>query len=223
MSALGGLRDRAELVRRLLLTGAALVIFRAGSHIPLPGIDTQALAKLGPAREEVIGRISIFALGIIPFITVLILMELIKVVAPRLRQWEHAQAHNRDKLGRIVVALALLAAAGQAFGLSLALEDVHGLVGEPGVAFRVACIATLVGGVALAIWLADQITHNGLGSGVWLLLIAPALADSSRTRLPISRHGKPSFPPESYSLPALWRCSCLRRSSAFSGPAAVRR
>ncbi len=180
MSALGGLQDRAELAKRLFLTAVALVVFRAGGHIPLPGLDTHALAKLGPMGGDVIGRLSIFALGVTPLVTVLILMELLKVLAPRVRRWEHASARNQDLLSRVVVALALIAAAAQAFGLAAALEDVKGLVDEPDIPFRLVCVATLVTGAAITIWLADQITRNGLGSGVWLLLITPALAELPR-------------------------------------------
>jgi SecY len=174
MSTLGGLQDRAELMRRLAFTAVALVIYRLGAHIPLPGLDPQVLSRLDSA---VVGRISILTIGITPLVTVLILMELIKVLAPRCRQWERADKRNRDKLDRIVLFLALLVAAAQALGLAAAFEGVSGLVDERGVPFELICAATLVGGTAIVIWLADQITRQGLGSGVWLLFVTPILAD----------------------------------------------
>ncbi len=179
MLNLGGVRDSAEFNKRLGVTAALFVAYRLGTYIPLPGIDAEALSRLsGPSLE----RISILALGVTPFMTILILAELLKVVAPPVRRWEQADLRNRDKLNRIVVGLSLLAAAAQASGLALALEDVGHLVEEPGTPFRLTTVATLVGGAAIAIWLANQITRHGLGSGVWLLLVAPWIAkDLSHT------------------------------------------
>jgi SecY len=173
MSALGSVRDGAELSRRLGVTVLALVAFRLGTQLPLPGIDIAALPQLGGPAVE---RISIFALGIMPFVTVLILAELVKVFVPRVVRWEQAQERNRHRLGSIVIGLSLLAAAIQAAGLVLAMEDARGLVATPGTTFRLVAIATLVGSTAVVIWLADQITRNGLGSGVWLLVLTPWLA-----------------------------------------------
>jgi SecY len=174
MLDLGGVRDRTGFARSLAVTAAALVAYRLGMHIPLPGFSAKALQQVNGATLE---RISILALGITPFVTILIFAELLKVIAPGVRRWEQAEAHNRIKLNRIVIGLSLLAAAAQASGLALALEDVTHLVDEPGTSFRLTCIATLVGGTAVVIWLADLITRHGLGSGTWLLLVAPWLAD----------------------------------------------
>ena len=172
MVNLGGVRDSADFTRRLGITAALLIVYRLGTFIPLPGIDPEALARLGGVAE----RISIFALGITPFVTIVVLAELLKVVAPRVRRWELAEPRNRDTLNRIVVGLALLASAAQALGLSHALEDVKNLVDEPGTPFRLTCIVTLVAGTATVIWLADQITRHGLGSGVWVLLATAWIA-----------------------------------------------
>jgi len=174
MLDLGGVRDRAELSRRLAVTAAFLIVYRLGLQIPLPGIDPQALSQISGTALQ---RVSIFALGITPFITVLILTELVKVLMPRLRRWEHSDPRNRDKLNRMVVGLSLLATAAQAAGLVLALEDVSGLVEAPGTAFRLVSIATLVASTAFVIWLADQITRHGIGSGAWLILVTPWIAD----------------------------------------------
>jgi SecY len=174
MLDLGGVRDQAEFTRRLAITAALLVAYRLGLQIPMPGIDPEALSHISGAALQ---RISVLALGITPFVTILVLAELLKVIAPGVRRWEHAGPHNRDKLNRIVVGLSLLAAAAQASGLVLALEDVRGLVEEPGTPFRLTSIATFVAGTALVIWIADQITHHGLGSGVWLLLVTVWLAE----------------------------------------------
>jgi preprotein translocase subunit SecY len=174
MLNLGGVRNEAEFMRRVAVTAAALIVYRLGTQIPLPGIRSEALAQLSGTAVE---RTSILALGIAPFVTVLILAELLKVVAPRVRRWERAESSNRDRLNSIIVGLSLLAAAAQASGLALALENVKTLIDEPGTAFRLTCVATMVGGSAVVIWLADQITRFGLGSGVWLLLVTPWVAD----------------------------------------------
>jgi len=176
MLDLGGVRDRAELSRRLAVTAAALIVYRVGTQVPMPGLDPQTLSQFAGVAG-VMKRISIFALGVTPLLTVVILAELAKVIVPRLRQWERADPNNRDKLNRIVLLLAFLVAAAQAFGIAVGLENVRGLVDEPGAGFRLTCVATLVAGTMATIWLADQITRHGLGSGLWLVLVTPMLAD----------------------------------------------
>lgn len=167
---LGSVRDYDELVRRLLVTAAVLIVYRLGSQLPLPGIAQDVLSQSRSTARE---YVSILALGISPYITVLIFVELLKVFIPALRRWELAKPGHQAKLGRITLALALMAAAAQASGLVLALEDHSGLVAEPGTSFRLTSIVILVAGTALVVWLADQITRHGLGSGVWILLVAP--------------------------------------------------
>jgi preprotein translocase subunit SecY len=174
MLELARARDLPELGRRLAVTAIALVVYSLGTRVPLPGLHPEALAQLGMANGA-LHRLSLFALGIGPLVTVLILVELAKIIAPRLRAWEQSDPAHRVRLNRIVVRLGLIAAAAQASGLALALENVGGLVAEPGTPFRLTCIATLVAGTALVIWLADQITRHGIGSGVWLLFMAPLL------------------------------------------------
>jgi len=176
MLDLGGLRDRAEFTRRLAVTAAALLVYRIGIQIPVPGLDPQVFSQFAGATTAMT-RISIFALGVTPLLTVVILAELAKVLMPRLREWERADPHNGERLNRIILLLAFLTAAAQAFGIAVALENVAGLVAEPTAGFRVTCVATILAGAMATIWLADQITRHGLGSGLWLLLITPMLAD----------------------------------------------
>jgi SecY len=174
MLDLGGVHDRADFNRRLAVTAIALIVYRLGAQIPLPGVNLEALAKLDGLALE---RVSILALGVNPLVTVLILAELVKVLVPACRRWERADPRNRDQLNRIVLSLGLLATAAQASGLAIALEGVTGLVDAPGTGFRLPTVATLVAGTAIAMWLADQITRRGIGSGVWLLFLTPTLAD----------------------------------------------
>jgi preprotein translocase subunit SecY len=187
------LRDRGDFTRRLAITAVALIVYRLGTHIPLPGLDSHALALLYGSDGTAVERISIVALGIYPLVSVLILAELAKFLVQPLRRWERADVRNRDNLNRWIVLLAIGAAVVQATGYAGALEGVTQLVAEPGVPFRVACAGTIVAGTAFVIWLADQITRHGIGSGVWLLFVVPTLADLPKgiwALLEVSRQGQ---------------------------------
>jgi hypothetical protein len=190
---LGALRDRGDFVRRLAVTAVALIVYRLGAHIPLPGLDPHSLSLLYGSDGRAIERISILALGVYPLVSALILAELAKLLVPPLRRWERSDLRNRDNLNGWIVLLAVGFAIMQGAGIARALESVQTLVAEPGVSFRAVCMVTLVAGAAFAIWLADQITRYGLGSGVWLLFVVPTLADlPSRTwaLLEVSRTGQ---------------------------------
>jgi len=163
--------------RRLAVTAAAIIVYRLGSYLPLPGLAPERLAELLQSGGSAVGRISIFALGIMPLLTVLILAELVKTFFPSLRRREHASADNRDQLRHMVIGLALLLASAQGAGLAVALEGVSGFVQEPGTYFRVVCTTTIVAGAALVIALSAVIDRAGLGMGVWLLFLAPTLAE----------------------------------------------
>jgi preprotein translocase subunit SecY len=167
-------RSRADLTRRLLVTAAAVLTYRACTHVPLPGFDPQVLAHI---EGMTVARVSIVALGVTPFISALTLVELAKVVVPQLRRWERSNPANRATLDRVVLLIALAAATAQAAGVALALEGITGLVEDPGVPFRLTCVASLVAGAAIVIWLANQISLRGIGSGAWLLFVIPVLAD----------------------------------------------
>jgi hypothetical protein len=167
-------RSRADLTQRLLVTAAAVFTYCAGTHVPLPGLNPQVLTQI---EGMTVARISIFALGVTPFISALTLVEFAKVVVPQLRRWERSKPANRATLDRVVLVIAVLAAAAQATGIAIALDGITGLVDEPGVPFRLSCVATTVAGAAIVIWLANKISLRGIGSGAWLLFLAPLLAD----------------------------------------------
>lgn len=168
--------DRA-FYQRLAVTAAVLAAYRVGCHLPVPGLASDTVAGLIGPGGAAVARLSIFALGIMPLLSVLIFAELLKTIAPDIRRWEHASPRNRDRFRYALVGLALLVAAVQGAGVAGALEDVSGLVLEPGSYFRLVCTATLVAGAALVIALAGVIDRAGLGSGLWLLFLAPALAE----------------------------------------------
>jgi preprotein translocase subunit SecY len=163
--------------RRLAVTAAALAAYRLGALLPVPGLVPETVAAVLEPGDLTVRSLSIFALGIMPLLTVLILAELGKIVAPAVRRWEHASPRNRDSIRHVVICLALLMAAVQGAGLAVALEGVSGLVLEPGTYFRIACTMTMVAGAALVIALAGVIDRAGLGSGLWLIFLAPTLAE----------------------------------------------
>ena len=166
---------------RLGLTLLVLLAYRVGCHLPLPGLDTQKIGLLYEGGGAATARVSVFALGIMPLIGALILLELAKLAAPELRTWERATPRNQRRYGYVAVGLALLMTLAQSAGIASALEQVTALVPEPGTAFRAVTIATLMAGAALVMAFANIIDRAGLGNGVWILFLAPALAELPRT------------------------------------------
>jgi preprotein translocase subunit SecY len=166
---------------RLGVTLLVLLAYRIGCYLPLPGLDAAKFGLLAEGGVSATARVSVLALGIMPLISALILLEIVKLAAPELRAWERATPRNQRLYGYVAVGLALILALVQSGGIASALEQVTALVPEPGTAFRVTAIATLVAGAALAMAFANIIDRAGLGSGVWIMFLAPALAELPRT------------------------------------------
>lgn len=162
---------------RFAVTATALIAYRLGCHLPVPGLAPEAVTEVFRVGGAAVGRFSIFALGITPLLSVLIIAEALKIVTPAVRHWENASPRNRNRFQLAVIGLALFMAALQGAGIAGGLEDISGLVPEPATYFRIACIATLVAGAALVIALAAVIDRAGLGSGLWLIFLAPTLAE----------------------------------------------
>ncbi|MBR1190026.1 preprotein translocase subunit SecY [Bradyrhizobium sp. AUGA SZCCT0160] len=160
---------KSELPRRIAITIGALLTFRLGSHIPLAGLSPQMQAGL-LLSSHAAARISVFALFIIPYLSVAIVMQLVAVVWGRLSALERSGEAGRRKIARFTLILTLLLAAFQAFGVASGLQDVPGLVTEPGGWFLLSATATMVGGVFFLVWLSEQITRHGIGNGLALLL-----------------------------------------------------
>lgn len=166
----------AELWLRISVTLSALVAYRAGTYVPLPGLNADTLGHLYGGEmlvKSVTERISIFSLGLMPLFSVLIVVEVAKLIFPGFRQWESA---NERKARAVLSLVALCLAALQASGIASAMEGVTHLVDAPGFAFRTGTVGTLVAGTAFLMWLADVITRHGLGSGFWILLATPVVA-----------------------------------------------
>ena len=181
---LGKTGKYGDLKKRLFFLLAALVVFRIGAHIPTPGIDPTVLSDLFRSNQGgilgllnmfsggALARFSIFALGIMPYISASIIMQLMTAVMPQLEQLrKEGQAGQRviTKYTRYgTVALATF----QATMISLGLEQQPGLVLEPGLLFRFTTVATLVTGTMFLMWLGEQITERGLGNGISIIIFA---------------------------------------------------
>jgi preprotein translocase subunit SecY len=166
----------------------ALIVFRLGTHIPVPGINPEVLADLFRQNEGgilglfnmfsggALSRFSIFALGIMPYISAAIIMQLMSVVVPSLEAIKKEGESGRRKITQYTrygtVFLALI----QAIGISVALEAQPGLVIDPGMLFRVTTVVTLVTGTMFVMWLGEQITERGIGNGISLIIFAGIVA-----------------------------------------------
>jgi preprotein translocase subunit SecY len=173
-----------DLKRRLLFLLGALIVFRVGSFIPVPGIDQLELARVfGSQRGGILdmfnmfsggalSRFSIFALGIMPYISASIIMQLMTVVSPTLEALKKEGEAGRRKITQYTrygtAGLALF----QGMAIAVALESQPGLVVEPGFMFRMTAMLTLVTGTMFLMWLGEQITERGIGNGISLIIFA---------------------------------------------------
>ena len=179
----------SELGRRIAFTLGALLVYRIGSYIPLPGIDPSVWSQFfGANANGILGlfnlssgggihRLAVFALGIMPCITAAMLLQLMMFVSPKLRALRYGGVVGRDRLVRYTFVLTVLLAVFQAYGIAKALEGVGGLVREPGLLFQLATTATLTAGTLFLVWLGDQITSRGVGNGIALLLTLGIIMD----------------------------------------------
>lgn len=182
-----------ELKRRIIATLALLAVYRIGVHIPTPGIDGTVLAGIFErARGTLLGffdmfagggleRLSVFALGIMPYISASIILQLLTVVVPTLERLSKEGEAGRRKItqytryGTVIISLI------QGFGISIGLEQMRGAGGElvvynPGWSFRLMTMITLTGGTSFIMWLGEQITEKGIGNGISLIIFAGIVA-----------------------------------------------
>ncbi len=162
-----------QLARRIFLTVGVLLAYRLGCQIPVRGLDGETLHRLVAGGRLTVEHLSIFALGVVPIFSALIIFEFLKLVVPALDRWEKSDNAHVAQLQRYILAAALIFAAFQAEALARAFEGVSGLVIEPGWEFHAFVIATLVAATALLSWAGDRITLYGIGDGFWLLLLTP--------------------------------------------------
>ncbi len=198
-----------DLKRRLLFLLGALIVYRIGAHIPVPGIDPVTLAELFQSQQGgilgmfnmfsggALSRFTIFALGIMPYISASIIMQLMTVVVPSLEQLKKEGEAGRRKITQYTRYGTLALATFQATGISIALESQSGLVLEPGLAFRFTAVVTLVTGTMFLMWLGEQITERGIGNGISLIIfagIAAGLPSAVGGTLELARTGTFSIP-----------------------------
>lgn len=162
----------------------ALVVYRIGAHIPVPGIDPIQLAQLFKQNQGgilgmfnmfsggALSRFTVFALNIMPYISASIIMQMMAVVSPQLDALKKEGEAGRRKITQYTRYGTLLLATFQALGIAVALETQPGLVIEPGMAFRLTAVISLVTGTMFLMWLGEQITERGLGNGISIIIFA---------------------------------------------------
>jgi len=178
-----------ELKKRILFTLALLIVYRIGVHVPVPGIDAVALASFFKAAEGTIfgifnmfsggafQRLSVFALGIMPYISASIILQLLTVVIPHLEQLKKEGEQGRKKITQYTRYGTVVLSVIQGFGISVGLESMSAPGGSPvvllpGWGFRLLTVITLTAGTAFIMWLGEQITERGIGNGISLIIFA---------------------------------------------------
>jgi preprotein translocase subunit SecY len=205
----GAVGKMQELKSRLLFVLGALIVYRLGAHIPVPGIDPEVLAKLFEQQNGgilgmfnmfsggALSRFTVFALGIMPYISASIIMQLMTVVSPQMEQLKKEGESGRRKITQYTRYGTVLLATFQALGIAIALEGQHGLVLDPGLAFRLTTVITLVTGTMFLMWLGEQITERGIGNGISIIIFSGIVAGLPRAiggTLELARTGAFSIP-----------------------------
>jgi len=200
----GSIGKATELKKRLWFTIGALLVFRIGAYIPVPGVDPQALAEIFHRQAGgiagmldvfsggSIGRMSILALSIMPYISASIIMQILTTVVPSLEALKKEGEAGRKKINQYTRYGTVFLAAFQAYGISVGLESQPGVVYDPGLFFRFVTIVTLVGGTLLLMWIGEQITSRGVGNGTSLIIfsgIVAALPNALVQTLELGRTG----------------------------------
>jgi preprotein translocase subunit SecY len=173
-----------DLKRRLWFLLGALVVYRVGAHIPVPGIDPNVLSDLFNSQQGgilgmfnmfsggALSRFTLFALGIMPYISASIIMQLMSVASPQLEALKKEGEAGRRKITQYTRYGTLALALFQGLGIAVALEAQPGLVNDPGFMFRLTTVSTLVTGTMFLMWLGEQVTERGLGNGISIIIFA---------------------------------------------------
>ncbi|MDD4881039.1 MAG: preprotein translocase subunit SecY [Gallionellaceae bacterium] len=198
-----------DLKRRLWFLIGALIVYRIGAHIPVPGIDPMVLEDLFKSQQGgILGmfnmfsggalkRFTVFALGIMPYISASIIVQLLSVVSPQLEALKKEGEAGRRKITQYTRYGTVLLATFQGLGISIALESQQGLVIDPGFMFRMTTVITLVAGTMFLMWLGEQITERGIGNGISIIIfggIAAGLPQAVGGTLELTRTGAFSIP-----------------------------
>ncbi len=184
----GALGKATDLRQRIFFTLGLLVVYRLGTYIPVPGIDADELRKFMESASQgiggmlqmftggALGRMGIFALGIMPYISASIIVQLLTAMVPALDQLKKEGEQGRRKINQYTRYGTVLLATFQAFGLARSIEA-GDLAHDPGLFFQVACVITLVGGTMFLMWIGEQITNRGIGNGTSLIIFVGIIAE----------------------------------------------
>ncbi len=193
---LGAFAKATELKKRIWFTLGALIVYRIGTYIPIPGIDPAALADIFQQQQGgfldminafsggALGRMTIFALNIMPYISASIIMQLMTTVSPHLEQLKKEGEQGRKKMNQYTRYGTVVLTVVQAYGIAVGLEGLNSNVGsvviDPGLFFRFTAVVTLTGGTIFLMWLGEQITARGVGNGISLIIFAGIVAELPR-------------------------------------------
>ena len=190
---LGAFSKATELKKRIWFTLGALIVYRLGTFIPLPGIDPVVLEEIFRANQSgvlgmfnmfaggALGRMTIFALNIMPYISASIIMQLMTSISPSLEQMKKEGESGRKRINQYTRYLTVLICLLQAYGIAVGIEGMSGNQGpavhEPGYFFRFSVVVTLTGGTMFLMWLGEQVTARGVGNGISLIIFAGIVAE----------------------------------------------
>src|SRR5882762_2613863 len=178
-----------ELKKRIWFTLGALLVYRFGTYIPLPGIDPAAWEQIFRSQAGgILGmfnmfagggihRMAIFALNIMPYISASIIVQLMTTVSPTLEQLKKEGEQGRKVINQYTRYGTVFLAALQAYGISVGLQGAGSVVAEPGIFFNISTVITLTGGTMFLMWLGEQVTSRGIGNGISLIILAGIVAE----------------------------------------------
>jgi preprotein translocase subunit SecY len=208
----GALAKATELKQRILFVLGALLVYRLGTYIPIPGIDphnwSDIFSQKGGGILDMFNmfsggalkRMSIFTLNIMPYISASIIMQLATALSPSLEAMKKEGEAGRTRINQYTRYLTVLLAVIQAYGVAVTLESQHGSAGsvvmDPGIYFRISTVITIVGGTVFLMWLGEQITQRGIGNGQSLIIFSGIVANLPRaiaSVLELGRQGQYSF------------------------------
>src|SRR4051794_13773700 len=190
---MGVFAKATELKQRIWFTLGALIVYRLGTYIPLPGVDPAVMGEMMSQHSGgilgmfdmftggALGRMTIFALNIMPYISASIIIQLMSAAVPTLEALKKEGESGRKKLNQYTRYLTVLIAAFQSYGIAAGLESMHGSFGaaviDPGWFFRISCVISLVGGTMFLMWIGEQITARGIGNGTSLIIMSGIVAN----------------------------------------------
>ena len=190
---LGNFAKATELKQRLWFTLGALIVYRVGTYIPVPGVDASVMGEMFAQHSGgilgmfdmfsggALGRMTVFALNIMPYISASIIIQLMSAAIPSLEALKKEGEQGRKKMNQYTRYLTVLIALFQSYGIAVGLEGMRGSYGpaviDPGWFFRLSCVVSLVGGTMFLMWIGEQITARGVGNGQSLIIFAGIVAN----------------------------------------------